>query len=154
MKHKEIPGTHSGTRVFFADIGGCVYRAIRSATASDVALSLRSWYTDLGLEAVGGSVFRKGMIDPTSLTEEEMADFLYLFHGGMLLYQNAFVLGQERTLDNSLQTVTLGTLSAVIDQPGFRLYWEQRQSAFTSSFQEYVESLESPEDSNLTDIYK
>jgi hypothetical protein len=129
-------------------------RAIRSATASDVALSLSSYYTDLGLEAVGGSVFRKGMMDPDSLTEEEMADFLYLIHGGMLLYQNAFVLGQEGTLDNSLQAVTLGTLSAVINQPGFRLYWEQRQSAFTFSFREYIKSLESPDDSKLSDIYK
>ena len=72
----------------------------------------------------------------------------------MLLYQNAIVLGQEGTLDNSLQTVTLGTLSAVINQPGFRLYWEQRQSAFTFSFREYIKSLESPDDSKLSDIYK
>ena len=129
-------------------------KAIRSATASDVALSLSSWYSNLGLERVGGAIFRRGMIDPESLTEEDLADFLYLLHGGMLLYQNAFVLGQEGTLDSSLQIVTLGTVSAVIDQPGFQLYWEQRQSVFTSSFRDYVEQLELPDDSKLPDIYK
>ena len=66
------------------------------------------------------------MIDPQSLTEEDRANFLYLLHGGMLLYQNAFLLGQEGSLDSSLQTVTLGTLSAIVDQPGFGLYWSQR----------------------------
>lgn len=55
------------------------------------------------------------MIDPESLTENNRANFIYLLHGGMLPYQNAFVLGQEGTLDSSLQIVTLGTLSAIID---------------------------------------
>jgi len=51
----------------------------------------------------------------------------------MILFQNAFVLGQEGTLDQTLETVTLGTLSAVVDQPGFKFYWEQRKTVFTSS---------------------
>jgi hypothetical protein len=129
-------------------------KAIRSATASDVALSLSSWYSNMGLERVGGAIFRKGMMDPESLTEEDLADFLYLLHGGMLLYQNAFVLGQEGTLDSSLQVVTLGTISAVIDQPGFQLYWEQRRLVFTSSFRDYVEQLERPDDSKLNELYE
>jgi hypothetical protein len=127
-------------------------KATRSATASEVALSLSSWYSNIGLEGVGGAVFRKGMRDPESLTEENLADFLYLLHGGMLLYQNAFILGQEGTLDSSLQTVTLGTLSAIADQPGFQLYWRQRQSVFTRSFRDYVDQLESL-DENLSELY-
>jgi len=107
----------------------------------------------MGLEGVGGAVFRKGMRDPESLTEENLADFVYLLHGGMLLYQNAFVLGQEGTLDSTLQIVTLGTISAIIDQPGFQLYWRQRQSVFTSSFRDYIEQLEPQDDSNLSELY-
>ena len=128
-------------------------KAIRSAAASDVALSLSSWYSELGRTENGGRLFRKGIKAPESLTEESRADFLYLLHGGMLLYQNAFVLGQEGTLDSSLQVVTLGTLSAIIEQPGFQLYWQQRQSVFTSSFRKYVGELESQADSNLTELY-
>ena len=77
-------------------------RATRSATASDVALSLSDWYTNVGLAQVAGTLFRRAMKDPTTLSEDEQADFISLLHGGMLLYQNAFVLGQEGTLDNSL----------------------------------------------------
>ena len=72
----------------------------------------------------------------------------------MILYQNAFVLGQEGTLDKTLETVTLGTLSAVVDQPGFKFYWAQRRTVFTSSFRKYVEQLEAPDDSKLMEIYK
>jgi hypothetical protein len=111
-----------------------------------------AWYSDIGLAGVGGAVFRKGMRDPESLTEENLADFLYLLHGGMLLYQNAFILGQEGTLDSSLQTVTLGTLSAITDQPGFQLSWRQRESVFTRSFRDYFEQLDSP-DAKLTELY-
>ena len=53
-------------------------KAIRSATASDVALSLSSWYTNIGIERVGGAVFRKGMIDPDSLAEEETLTAFYV----------------------------------------------------------------------------
>ena len=131
-------------------------KAIRSATASDVAVSLSAYYTEVGLEGGAGEIFRKGMRDPGSLSEENLADFIFLLHGGMLLYQNAFVLGQEGTLDSSLQAVTLGTLSAIIQQPGFRLYWTQRQTVFTSSFREYVENLDSEDQpaSNLSNMYE
>lgn len=132
---------------------GANEKAMRSATASEVALSLSSFYSNLALEQVGGSVFRKGMRDPKSLSEDELADFLYLLHGGMLLYQNAFVLGQEGTLDSSLQTVTLGTISAITDRPGFQLYWSQRKTVFTQSFRDYIEQLEQQEGSRLTELY-
>ena len=128
-------------------------KAIRTAAASEVALSLSAWYTDVGLEGVGGSVFRKGMRDPESLTEEKLADFVYLMHGAMLLYQNAFVLGQESTSDNSLNTLTVSTLSVVSDQPGFRMYWRQRKSVFVRSFRDYVEELEIQNDSKLSELY-
>ena len=93
------------------------------------------------------------MIDPESLTENNRADFIYLLRGGMLLYQNAFFLGQEGTLDSSLQTVTLGTVSAIIDQLGFKLYWGQRELVFTRSFRDYIERLESLDGSSLTGLY-
>ena len=129
-------------------------KAVRSATASDVALSLSSWYSNVGLERVGGSIFRKGMMDPESLAEDDFADFIYLLHGAMLLYQNAFVLGQEGTLDSSLQVVIVGTISAVVDQPGFQIYWEQRRLVFTRSFRDYIEQLELPDGSKLNRLYE
>ncbi|MDG1206917.1 MAG: hypothetical protein P8N51_16230 [Pseudomonadales bacterium] len=128
-------------------------KATRSATASDVALSLSDWYTNVGLARVGGTLFRRAMKDPTTLSEDEQADFIFLLHGGILLYQNAFVLGQEGTLDNSLQTVTLGTLSAIVNQPGFQFYWGQRKTAFTNAFQNYVEQLEAKDESALSEVY-
>ena len=128
-------------------------RAIRSATASDVAQSLANWYIDVGVEEVGGSIFWEGMRHPELLSEERRVNFMYLMHGAMLLYQNAYVLGQEGTLDSSLQAVTVGTLSGVRHLPGFKLYWHQRQSVFTKSFRDYVNGLEQP-DTNLSEMYE
>lgn len=128
-------------------------KAMRSAIASDVALSLSAWYTNIGMERIGGVIFGKGMREPESMSEENLADVLYLLHGGMLLYQNAFVLSQEGALDSSLQVATIGTLSAAIDQPGLQLYWGQRQSAFTASFRDYVDSLETKDGSKIVEMY-
>ena len=87
------------------------------------------------------------------MTEENLANFLYLLRGEMLLYQNAFVLGREGTSDSSLQTVTLATMLAIIEQPDFKLYWGQRQSVFIQSFQHYISELEPQEGSSLTELY-
>jgi len=52
-------------------------KSTRLATASDVALSLSDWYTNVGLARVGGTLFRRAMKYPTSLSEDEQADFVY-----------------------------------------------------------------------------
>ncbi len=129
-------------------------RAVRSATASDVALSLGQYYANVGLYGQAGKLFRRGMREPAELTEEELADFIFLLHGGVLLYQNAFVLGQEGTLDQSLRTVTLETLSSIVSTPGFKVYWSQRHSVFTQEFQDYVLELESHAPSALHRLYE
>jgi len=132
-------------------------KAARSASASDVAISLSSWYTQVGIEEKAGKFFVRAMRDPDTLSTEEMADFIFLLHGGMFLYQNAFVLGREGSLDKTLQTVTTGTLKAIVNQPGFTVYWRQRRSLYIPEFQEYIKELQlrgEKTDSSLIEIYQ
>ena len=111
----------------------------------------------MGTEEKAGQLFVRAMKDPNTLSNEEMADFIFLLHGGMFLYQNAFVLGREGSLDKTLQTVTTGTLKAIVNQPGFEIYWHQRRSLYIPEFQKYVEELISvgnTTDSALNEIYQ
>ena len=54
-------------------------KATRSATASEVALSLSAWYSNIGLERVGGKVFRQGMIEPKSVGDKDNQPLSRLF---------------------------------------------------------------------------
>lgn len=129
-------------------------KATRAAAASEVLISLSSWYTEISVEGRGGSLFAQGMRDPSSLSREQQVDFVFMLHGGMLLYQNAFVLGQEGALDNTLRAVTTETLSAVVHEPGFQFYWRQRRMVYVPEFRDYVESLRSGEKSAMSEIYE
>jgi hypothetical protein len=49
--------------------------------------------------------------------------------------------------------MTPPSLKVIIDQPGFQLYWRQRELVFTRSFRDYIEQLESLDGSSLTELY-
>jgi hypothetical protein len=57
----------------------------------------------------GGFRFAEGMRDPASLSRQQPVDFVFMLHGGVLRYHNAFVLGQEGALDHTLRVVTTAT---------------------------------------------
>lgn len=40
-------------------------------------------------------------------------------------------------MQNALTSVMLG----ILDQPGFKFYWEQRKSFFFKDFREYIEDI-------------
>ncbi len=82
-----------------------------------------------------------GIADPESLSREETAQFIYLFHGLMLEYQNAYYLSQEGTLDVDLQESLTNTILGVKDQPGMLLYWGQRRDLLKPDFRGYMDDL-------------
>ena len=129
-------------------------KATRAAAASEVLISLSEWYTDVSVQGRGGSLFAEGMRDPGALGRHEQVDFVFMLHGGMLLYQNAFVLGQEGALDNTLRAVTTETLSAIVHEAGFQFYWGQRRMVFVPGFRDYVDGLMTSEKSAISDLYE
>jgi hypothetical protein len=116
-------------------------RAVRSATASETAAAISSWYAAIGSSQQATQVFLDGITNPESLSREETAQFIYLIHGLMLEYQSAYYLSQERTLDVSLQESLTNTLAGVRTQPGFQMYWGQRRDLFEPSFRTFVDDL-------------
>ena len=116
-------------------------RAGRSAAANETSSAISSWYSALGSNQQATQVFLDGITNPDSLSREETAQFIYLLHGLMLEYQNAYYLSQEGTLDVELQESLTNTILGVRDQRGFLVYWGQRRGLFKSNFRAYMEDL-------------
>jgi hypothetical protein len=78
-------------------------RAVRSATANELAASLSALYIEVGIDPKASQVLMDGFTNPESLSREETVQFVYIMHGLFLQYQAAYYLSQEGTLDEELR---------------------------------------------------
>ena len=129
-------------------------REMRSAAAHDATQSLQSWYVEIATNPQAARVFRRGMRDPSALSEDDAFIYLMNIHSAMLAYQNVFFLGTEGTLDASLQLAMTATMGAVAPTPGFEWYWKQREDYFTPEFRVFVEELMISGPEGGAEIYK
>jgi hypothetical protein len=129
-------------------------REMRASTAYNATVALQTWYNELGTNAQAAAVFRKGMIDPTSLSKDEAMQFLMCVHSAMLAYQNVYFAGVEGTLDSAMYKAMTATIEASVTTPGFDWYWQQRSDYFTEEFRGLVEQISQAEPKGGAEIYR
>ncbi len=130
--------------------------AARSATANDTSAAMSQWYMTVGSNAEATRILLDGMTNPETLTREETAQFVYMFHGLFLEYQAAFYVAEQGTLDVELRDFLVNTLAGVREQPGFLKYWSQRREIFKPSFRDFVDNLiaQGKTNKNLEQLYQ
>ncbi len=116
-------------------------RAVRSATANDTTAALSSWYSQIGSSREASQIFWNGMTVPESLSPEELFQFIMQAHGIILVYQAAYYLSEEGTLDVELRNSITNTILGLRELPGFLLYWEQRGDLFKADFRRAVNEM-------------
>lgn len=128
-------------------------RAIRSAAVNDASTSMQAWYLQVSGNQQLSSIFYRGIRDPASLSQEELFQFFMSAHAAILGFQNAFELALEGTLDEDVKRSITMSLLATRNEPGFKLYWSQRQDYFTPEFRAFVDSLEGVDPQGMGRIY-
>ena len=81
------------------------------------------------------------MTSPESLTSEQSFQFVVNVHGIFWLYQAAYYLAEERTLDQELRDSVINTMLGIRELLGFRYYWEQRGWLFKPGFRQVVDKM-------------
>lgn len=129
--------------------------AVRSATATETSASISSWYAEVGSDSEATRILLSVMNDPESVSREEALQFVYMIHGLMTQYQTAYYLSQEQTLDVQLRESLVNTIAGVREQPGFRMYWQQRRDLFDPDFRSFMDDLitNGTTNRNLEQIY-
>lgn len=128
--------------------------ASRSASVNDANVALQSWYQDVGTDQQASALFYRGLMSAEALPAAEEFQFLMIFHGVFLAFQNSYWLTEEGTLDPELLESLTAAILGVKDTPGMRRYWRQRKSYLNASFGEYVEQLLKRETNTSMDIYR
>lgn len=128
--------------------------AVRAASANDANVSVQNWYLEVGSDQQTSQVFYDALTSQEALPAHEEFQFLMMFHGVFLAFQNSYLLAEEGTIDVELRDALTVAILGVKDLPGMRRYWRQRKTYLHSDFAEYVESLLKEETNPSVDIYR
>ena len=128
--------------------------ASRSASVNDANVALQSWYLEVGSNEQTSNLFYRALLSDEALPNEEEFQFLMIFHGVFLAFQNSYWLAEEGTLDPELLEALTAAILGVKDTPGMQRYWRQRRSYLNASFGLYVDGLLERETNTSMDIYR
>ena len=128
--------------------------AVRSASANDANVAVQNWYLQIGSDPQTSKVFYDGLISKEPLPTYEEYQFLMMFHGAFLAFQNSYLIAAEGTIDVELLDALTGAIVLVKDLPGTRRYWRQRKSTFHSGFANYVDELLDQDSNSAMDMYR
>ncbi len=128
--------------------------AVRSASANDANVAVQNWYLQIGSDQQTSELFYEALTSEEALSNQEEFQFLMMFHGIFLAFQNSFLLAEEGTIDVELREALTGVILGAQDLPGMRRYWRQRKSLLHSGFVDYVEQLFKQEAEVTVDIYR
>ena len=129
-------------------------RAVRSASANDAAVAVQDWYIQVGSDSETSTLFYEGLTSKEPLETNDEFQFLMLFHGVFLGFQNSYLIAAEGTIDPELRESLNGAIVLVKDLPGTRRYWRQRKSTFHAAFVAYVDGLLELETESDMDMYR
>ena len=128
--------------------------AVRSAAANDANVAMQNWYLEIGSDQQTSELFYGALTSQEPLSNEEEFQFLMMFHGIFLAFQNSFLLAEEGTIDVELHEGLTGVILGVKDLPGMKRYWRQRRSYLHSEFADYVDQLLKQESRVAVDIFR
>ncbi len=128
--------------------------AVRSAAANDANVALQNWYLQIGSDRQTSELFYEALTSEEALSDQEEFQFLMMFHGVFLAFQNSYLLAEEGTIDAELREAITAAVLGVKDTPGMRRYWRQRKSYLHSAFANYVDQLLEQETNPSMDIYR
>ena len=107
-------------------------RATRSAIAAETTAMVAEWYSSLADNADTSQVMRAFLRDPSKLTPDERYRAAMKLHGFMLVFQSAYYLEEQGTLDVNIRDSLTKVLLSVGAQKGMAYYWMQRRATFTN----------------------
>ncbi len=116
-------------------------KATKSANATATMSAVANWYVAIGNNSGSSALYYNFMADPEAMTAEQRFQAVMNTHGIFIIFQNSFYLSKEGTLDSEMQNSLTSVFLGILDQPGFKFYWEQRKLFFFKDFREYIEDI-------------
>jgi len=128
--------------------------AVRAASANDANVAVQNWYLQVGSNQQTSELFFEALKSDEALSDQREFQFLMMFHGVFLAFQNSYLLAEEGTIDLELREALTRAILGVKDTPGMRRYWRQRKSYLHTAFADYVDQLLEEKTNTSMDLYR
>ena len=128
--------------------------AVRSASVNDANVAVQEWYMQIGSDMQTSRLFYGALMSDEALTNEDEFQFIMMFHGVFLAFQNSYLMSEEGTIDSELVDGLTGAILAVKDTPGMKRYWRQRRATLHPRFVRYVDELLKQDGETPMEIYR
>ena len=77
--------------------------AVRSASANDANVAVQNWNLQIGSDSETSRIFYDGLTSEEPLETHDEFQFLMMFHGAFLGFQNSWFIAEEGTIDVELR---------------------------------------------------
>ena len=128
--------------------------AVRSASVNDANVAVQEWYMQIGSDMQTSRLFYSALMSEKAGSNEDEFQFIMMFHGVFLAFQNSYLMAEEGTIDSDLVDGLTGAILAVKDTPGMKRYWRQRRTTLHPRFVRYVDELLQQDGETPMDIYR
>ena len=129
-------------------------RAVRSAAINDANVAVQEWYMQIGSDERTSHQFYNSLMSDEIRSREAEFQFMMMFHGVFLAFQNSYLMAEEGTVDSELVDGLAGAILTVKDTPGMKRYWQQRRTLLHPRFVRYVDDLLQREGETPMEIYR
>ncbi len=128
--------------------------AVRSASVNDANVAVQEWYMQIGSDEQTSRLFYSALMSDEAKSNEDEFQFIMMFHGVFLAFQNSYLMAEEGTIDSELVDGLTGAILTVKDTPGMKRYWRQRRTTLHPRFVRYVDELLQKKGGTPMEIYR
>ncbi len=128
--------------------------AVRSSSVNDANVAVQEWYMQIGSDEQTSRLFYSALMSDEAKSNEDEFQFIMMFHGVFLAFQNSYLMAEEGTIDSELVNGLTGAILTVKDTPGMKRYWRQRRTTLHPRFVRYVDDLLQEEGETPMEIYR
>ena len=128
--------------------------AVRSASVNDANVAVQEWYIQIGSNEQTSHLFYSALMSDEVKSNEDEFQFIMMFHGVFLAFQNSYLMAEEGTIDSALLDGLTGAILTVKDTPGMKRYWRQRRITLHPRFVRYVDHLLQNKGETPMEIYR
>ena len=115
-------------------------QALRSAAAQNALEMAEAMYEPIMGDPVLAELLPRGMVNPDSLNDIEMARFTAFWQNGFFTAQNWFFQWKQGALDAAIWAGWSKIFADISHTPGVGRFWQLRRQYFSDEFRKYMET--------------
>ncbi len=112
----------------------------RSASYHSVVADISRWTLELGQNPEATSLYFRGLERIEDLSEEEQLQFSFLLGSLIRHFENIHFQYMAGAIDDSVWNGWSTRILGTFGDPGSRAWWESQKTAFSTEFQQYIDS--------------